>query len=234
MEGTWYGLAILSAIIALLGIVAISWDANLHATDLRNGIRGSYLWPIVLGVILDIIAFVIYIVINYKLLKRNEAHSMRERLLREGIFDFLTTKAKERGLEGTIASQMATMQIIHSESDGEETNQHGWLAILLILPLVNLFVLVYILYILTQFNVKHDRRWFAFIQQTQSAGQTLGITMAVPSWKTTPKMSFWLFLIASVFTFGIFTIYWYYALMKDMNEHYKVQWQFEDLLIKSV
>jgi hypothetical protein len=60
------------------------------------------------------------------------------------------------GMEGAIASQIVTMQIVHFESNGEETNQHGWLAILLIIPVVNFFILLYILYILTQFNVKHD------------------------------------------------------------------------------
>jgi NADH:ubiquinone oxidoreductase subunit 6 (subunit J) len=232
MEGIWYVLAILSSLIALIGIIAITWDARSNATQIRNGVRGSYLWPIALGMVLVIVGFIIYIIINYKLLKRNEAHSSRERMLREGIFDYLTSKARERGMEGAIASQIATMQMIHSESNGEETNQHGWLAILLIIPVVNFFVLLYVLYILTQYNIKHDQRWNAFTQQTQSARQVLGIPIVFASWKNTPKMSFWLYLIASIFTLGIFTIYWYYALMKDMNEHYKTQWQFEDQLIK--
>jgi hypothetical protein len=233
MEGIWYVLVILASLVALIGGAFASFEANTHAADIRNGIRGNYLSLIALGIILDIIAIIIYIIINYKLLKRNEAHSRRERMLREGVFDFLTMKARERGMEGAISSQMAAMQIVHSESNNEEVNQHGWLAVLLIVPVLNFFILVYILYILTQFNVKHDQRWFTFIHQSQAAGQTLGIAMVFPSWKAVPKMSFWLYLIASVFTFGIFAIYWYYVLMKDMNEHYRAEWQFEDLLIKT-
>jgi hypothetical protein len=29
-------------------------------------------------------------------------------------------------------------------------------------------------------------------------------------------------------TGGLFLIYWYYVLIKDLNEHFRAQWQFED------
>ena len=48
-----------------------------------------------------------------------------------------------------------------------------------------------------------------------------------------PERSFALYLVLTIFT-GIFVYYWLYALVKDPNEHFKYQWEFEDNLTSSL
>ena len=220
MEGSWFILIILSATLAFIGFLLMAGDIAVRSYDLRNGITDNRFGGVFfIGIVLEVVAFVVYIIINYKLLDRNDAHRKRERMFREGTLDYLTWKAKSRRMEGSIASQIATMQTINSESNAEETDQHSWLAILLIIPVVNIVVILYILYILNKFDKGHDQRWRAFGQQAQSAGQVLGMTTVFTSWKGTPDRSYFLYLILSIFTLGLFTIFWYYVLMKDVNEH---------------
>jgi hypothetical protein len=54
------------------------------------------------------------------------------------------------------------------------------------------------------------------------------MTVILPSWKTLPERSFFIYLILTLLTCGLFLIYWYYVLIKDLNDHFGAQWQFED------
>ncbi len=234
MEGIWLILIVLLPLIVFIGVAIFFAVETADAVNLRNGIIGAdFLGAILVMIILAIIALIFFIVTYHKLLERNDAHSRRERMLREGMIEYFTSKARERGMEQALAIQLATMNNINSESNAEETNQHNWYALLLLVPVIGIFFNFYILYILTQYDAKHNQRWQAFAQQTQYAGQALGMTIMFPSWKSTPQRSFFLYLVLDLLT-GLFSIYWLYVLLTDVNEHYKAQWQFEDQLIRSI
>ncbi len=104
-----------------------------------------------------------------------------------------------------------------------------------------LFSLVVIVFTLYMFNFLgksmfvHDRRNAAFYSSARKALSKLGFKPGPPysAW-TLPERSFWLYLLLSIVTVGIFTFYWWYSLLKDPNEHFKVQWQFEDNLMSTL
>lgn len=96
------------------------------------------------------------------------------------------------------------------------------------------FCVIYVLYFLTKDPPNHDRRQLSFMQQVQSAGSKLGMYLVVPTWKSLPPRSFAIFLILIIFTFGLFAFYWFYVLIKDFNDHFMAQWQFENQLISSI
>ncbi len=234
MGSIWLVLAVSIPLVLFIGSTIFISFVTVNSLNIRNGIVSSdFLVYFLMVIILAIVAGIIYIIIDHKLLERNAEHGRRERMLREGIIEYITLKARERGMEQALAPQIATMNGIHAESNAEEMNQHNWLALLLLIPGVNIIIGLYILYILTQYDVKHNQRWYAFAQQTQYAGQALGMTIMFPSWKSTPQRSFVVYLIVTLL-FSLFLIYWYYVLIKDMNEHYKAQWQFEDQLMSSL
>ncbi|MEI6797346.1 MAG: DUF4234 domain-containing protein, partial [Methanomassiliicoccales archaeon] len=66
------------------------------------------------------------------------------------------------------------------------------------------------------------------------AGQQMGVNIMMPSWKTLPERSFVIYLVLTIVTLGLFMFYWVYVIIKDMNEHMKNQWAFEDQLLREM
>ena len=46
--------------------------------------------------------------------------------------------------------------------------------------------------------------------------------------------SFWMFILFTVLSLGLFLIYWAYLMFKDMNGHFDMQWAYEDRIFRSV
>ncbi|NYT12563.1 MAG: DUF4234 domain-containing protein [Methanomassiliicoccales archaeon] len=190
-------------------------------------------YGITLGV--SVIAVVLIVILIYKLFNRNNLHSRREAMFRAAVVDYIKRKAIEKGLSQAVASQVQTMESINYESRSYEPERSAVLwAVLPIIPVVGWIFLIIALYYLTHFPTGHDRRWHAFTQQTQYAGSQLGMNLMLPSWRMLPERSFIIYFILTIVTFGIFMIYWYYVLIKDMNDHYRAQWQFEDQFVREI
>ncbi|HUV25316.1 MAG TPA: hypothetical protein VMW26_07800 [Methanomassiliicoccales archaeon] len=183
---------------------------------------------------ISIIATVLIVILIYKLFNRNNLHSRREAMFRAAVVDYIKRKAIEKGLSQAVASQVQTMESINYESRSYEPERSAVLwAILPIIPIVGLIFLIIDLYYLTSFPPSHDRRWHAFTQQAQYAGSQLGMNLMLPSWKTLPERSFIIYFLLTLVT-SVFMIYWAYVLIKDMNEHYRAQWQFEDQFVREI
>lgn len=182
-----------------------------------------------------IISMVFIIILLYMLFSRNNRHTRREAMLRRSIIDFLRSRAVENGVINDISAEIQTMESIDYESRMREPERNAALwSLLPLIPVVGWIFFLVALYYLTSYPVPHDRRWHAFTQQVQSAGSKLGMSMMLPSWKTIPERSFIIYLILTILTLGLFIFYWYYVLIKDINEHYTIQWQFEDQLMREV
>ncbi len=184
---------------------------------------------------IGIVAQILIVILIYKLFNRNNMHNRREATLRMALVDFLRGKAAEKGISQSISPQLQTMDSINYESRTHEPERSAALwAILPIIPFVGWIFMLIALYYLTSYPPGHDRRWHAFTQQAQYAGSQLGMSLMLPSWKSLPERSFIIYFILTILTLGIFMIYWYYVLIKDMNEHYRSQWQFEDQLAREI
>ncbi|PJB21109.1 MAG: hypothetical protein CO114_07100 [Euryarchaeota archaeon CG_4_9_14_3_um_filter_38_12] len=88
------------------------------------------------------------------------------------------------------------------------------------------------MYFLTKDPGIHDSRQNSFIRYASSALHKLGITVQ-PSWKTIPQRSAVLYLVLSLFM-PFFFIYWFYVVIKDLNNHFRTQWVFEDSLVNAL
>jgi len=185
-----------------------------------------------IGSIVGMLVFaLLYAILVYKLVSRQNEHLKREVVLRSAMINYLREKAREQYKDQIIAGQIATMESINQEASYKEQENSALLfTIFAFIPILNL----YVLYVLTKYPFEHDSRWHAFTQQAQYALGQVGINIATPSWKTLPRRSFWLYFILSIVTLGLFGIYWLYKLIDDPNEHYKAQWQFEDQLMSQL
>jgi len=80
----------------------------------------------------------------------------------------------------------------------------------------------------------HAMRWNTFAIAARTALSKLGFPAGKPfKIHSLPDRSFILYLVLTIFT-GIFVYYWIYALVKDPNEHFTYQWEFEDNLLSAI
>jgi hypothetical protein len=186
-------------------------------------------------VVISIVAMVLIVILIYKLFNRNNLHIRREAMFRAAVVDYIRKRSTEKGVSEAVMSQIQTMESINYESRVYEPERSAALwAILPIIPIVGWIFMIIALYYLTSYPPGHDRRWHAFTQQAQYAGSQMGMSLILPSWRTLPDRSFFIYFILTIVTIGVFMIYWYYVLIKDMNEHYKSQWQFEDQFLREL
>ena len=68
------------------------------------------------------------------------------------------------------------------------------------------------------------------MQQVQSGGAATGFKPSLPAWKeSAPKPTAIYLSIGLVFL--PFITLWYTDLIKDLEEHFRLQWQFEDQIM---
>jgi hypothetical protein len=184
----------------------------------------------------SLIAAIVVLILIYKLLKRHNLHMAREANLRRGIIDFFKFKAEEKSAGSQVSQYTQAMEAIDREGLGSEKPQDAMLwTILCIIPIINYVAYILIAYWLTNFSPGHDRRFFAFAQNTQYAGNQIGMqNLLPPMWRPVPDRSFLLYIVLTIITLGLFAIYWAYVLIKDLNDHFSNEWEFEDALIREL
>ncbi len=228
MSGLW----ILSPLLGFVAFIAV-----LIGSFALGAASGSKAGVLAGGLIGFVGGFVVYIILAllpwYKLIRRRTEHFRRDRILREGLISYIRGAASERGIEGQFSSELATMTAVHSEANGEEDEKSAMLWI--ILSIVTFGILgLYVSYFLTKDPHNHDVRQLAFMQQVQSSFSKLGKAIVFPFWKAMSGRSFFLYLVLTWLTGGLFALYWVYVLITDFNNHFKAQWQIEDQLLANL
>ncbi|MHC1681005.1 MAG: hypothetical protein AB9860_07170 [Methanomassiliicoccales archaeon] len=218
MSGFWILAPVLGALLIFVGLMGA-------LVSIFTG--GSWgLMAVVFGIIM-VLGFVLTLLLNYKLLKRMDEHRKREMALRMAIISYLKDKGAETQRSQLIANEVSALESINQEAMYKEKERTPLLwTIIGIFPILNLIVM----YFLAEFPFDHDKRWHAFTQYTQAACQKLGINIMTPSWSTIKERPNVLFLILTLL-FSIVSFIWYYFIIKDLNEHFQAQWQFEDQLM---
>jgi hypothetical protein len=101
---------------------------------------------------------------------------------------------------------------------------------LLAMPIVGLVIA----YDLTQDMQKHEERQAAYQQTLPMAFEEAGIAhSAVTSSKLHNRDPIFCLVLTAI-TAGLFWIYWFYALLKDYNEHFTEQASLEDQILSSL
>lgn len=228
MSGLW----ILSPLLGFVAFFVISFGGLFIGAS--SGVSTGVLAGGLIGLILGVIVYVILALLPwYKLIRRRSEHFRRDRILREGLIFYIRGIASERGIEGQMSTELATMTAIHSEANGEEDEKSAMLWIILSIITFGLLGL-YVSYFLTKDPHNHDVRQLVFMQQVQSAFSKLQKTIVFPFWKAMTGRSFFLYLVLTVLTGGLFALYWVYVLISDFNMHFRAQWQIEDQLLPNL
>ncbi len=210
------------------------------------------------SVALNVISAGLYIVLallTYYLVKRHNEHFARERRFRDVIISFsekstgagfqystppnAETKRSPTLWAGVIAfpvvMTLAGMVAMGTITSADDPNVGAYVLFVLALSIVALVMLVaefYLFYFLTVEMSNHHKRWMGFVRETKAllgrAGYTAG-GLFEPM--RLPDRSIAVYVIASVFTGGLFVFYWWYSIVKDGNEHFSHHRHFEDQLV---
>ncbi len=208
-------------LIPLIGIVA-AFVGILATVSLHTGFG--------LALPLDFVGLILEFLFWYFLISRRNNHFARDVSVRQGLIEYLGQSFAAMGRSNEISTELATMNAIHGEANAEEREKSAVLWI--VLSIITLGIAgLYVLYFLTKDPYKHDRRQQSFMQQVQQGFSKLGKPVVNPSWNALPDRSYIVYLIVDIITLGLFGFYWYYVLIKDMNGHFKNQWQLEDSLL---
>jgi len=94
---------------------------------------------------------------------------------------------------------------------------------------ISSFVLqIYLLYFLSKNIGLHHARWNSFAYNSRFALSRMGYPPGKPFVGISlPERSMVLYIILGVFV-PFFLIYWWWTVLKDPNEHYRAQWEYED------
>jgi hypothetical protein len=219
----WWVLLPILAVVLSVGVSIVGIFINIFA-------------GIFVSIAVAVIAEIIVLLLIYKLLKRHNLHMAREAALRRSIIDYFRFKGEEKGAGYQVYQYTQAMEGIDREGLATEKPQDALLwTILCIIPVINYVAYILIGYWLTNFTPGHDRRFYAFAQNTQYAGSQVGMANVLPPmWRPVPDRSFILYIVLTIITLGLFAIYWAYVLIKDLNEHFKNEWEFEDALLREI
>ena len=160
----------------------------------------------------------------YYLIERRNRHFARQHLLFGTINRYLESKA-------SASENVSQLSYLLEDSIYEEHARSAglWaLLFLLVAPIAGLIAA----YNLTQDMRKHDgyqsKYQLALAPSMVDAGFPRPDIPAYNSRNRDPM----LFIILSAITGGLFWIYWYYTLLKDYNNHFAEQAEFEDQIVR--
>ena len=95
--------------------------------------------------------------------------------------------------------------------------------------------ILYISYSLSKSVFEHHRQWADFANQTTAAVNELDMGAMDGYWGgTVPSRPYVVYVIVTGITFGLFMFYWWYTIIKDLNQHFVAHRDFEDNLARSI
>ncbi|HEY3421283.1 MAG TPA: hypothetical protein VGK23_12100 [Methanomassiliicoccales archaeon] len=218
IEHRWLFMPLVGTSIVMAGLLVMFFGLMGKSMALEIGVVVYLFGVVVTGGILA--------QLNFRMLERQDGHARRERVLRDGVLAYMKDQAVLKNSVQAIQPQLSVIENLNAESRATERDMPTlkW-TLFSYVP----FLQLYVTQRLTRFTVEHDRRWTVFIQQVQSGGSGIGFKPTLPSWKATAPKPAAVYLVISL-VFLPFITYWYTDLIKDLEEHFRLQWQFEDQL----
>ena len=108
------------------------------------------------------------------------------------------------------------------------------LSFVILIAVGELLAMLYMFYFLGKQIYEHDERWLVFEQNAKSIMMKLRWPPIIRMRQSrVEKREFAIYLIVTIFI-SPFVLYWWYSLIKDPNEHFMSQWEFEDRLAEII
>ncbi len=161
----------------------------------------------------------------YYMIERRNGHSRRQQQLFSTLQKYLASKSGPTADDNVFRLQQLTEESMFEERD----RPAGLWAVLYVF--VNPIVGLIVAYNLTQDLRKHEELQSNYQTTLLSALSESGVAPLTLPPSRLHKRDPMLLIILTAITGGIFWIYWFYTLLKDYNEHFQDQAQFEDQIL---
>jgi hypothetical protein len=166
------------------------------------------------------------IYVLYCLIRRNEQHIDRSYHLVEDARNLLREEAEAKTL--AIKDEIVRVEMAIREKI-EKKEAVLWTVLSLFVPLAGL----YVYYFLHKDLRTHETQEKAFFDSVSAIFGKLQKPLLVFE-PTTPERNFWLYLVLTLVTCGLFGIYWWYVLIEDGNRHLDEHAKAEDVLLTNL
>jgi hypothetical protein len=196
-----------------------------------SGILATLFLFYLLVYILIPVIVAIYAIMFHKFIRRRSLHFNRQILLYEDMITLVKQLAGKKNMDVSIPVNYLERILREARFEDSEKNAALYAILSATTPLVGF----YSYYFLMKDFFKHERREDMFFAGIANLLVALGVPINLPRRNSPiPDRSFAVYFIASLFTVGIFTIYWIYALVSDPNAHFRYQSMVEDTIIAQV
>jgi hypothetical protein len=204
-------------------------------TDVELKFSNYMLWTIVLTIFTAGIGTVIYnFVILWRLVNRQTEHFARQQALLDKVVSVQREFAQARGIS-TADGSIGRSQGILSEIRIHEGARNPWVHAV-IGPILTLSLWVfYTAYFLTLDWRRHADRHCQLEEELAAGFRGLGLRNAsITDMPNVPQRNYWVFLILTFVTLGLFGFVWVYFMMADGNNHMKHHAFVEDQIVGMV
>jgi uncharacterized membrane protein len=177
-----------------------------------------------LATLLLIIGAIIFLYTVYLWVKRRDDHFSRSHILFERIVELL--EALQIG--------DPELAVVRSKVEEMREREHPrnptlWTIVVLFISILWL----YIAHFLTKDFEEHEERERTILSNLTRILERRGVHFTPPP-KTIPKRNTVLYAIATVFTLGLFALYWMYTLTNDPNNHFITHRLYEKRLVEAL
>lgn len=167
--------------------------------------------------VLSVASFgVAWFLMIYYLIKRRNAHFLRQQKLEELILDKINSPRRKK----TKTDSSKQKKLLLSRNSLGLT-----LLTILIVPAF------YVFYFLKNDLQKHEEHEHDFLSEVITLTKEAEVPFNIQSFVPSPRISMKKYIVLSVVTCGLAGVYWLYNIFNDYNSHFKMQWLIEDELL---
>lgn len=183
------------------------------------------------AILLPIITLGIWsLVVIYRMMHRRDEHFRREAALYRDLSEAIKGHIRDHGVDPNTLPETAGLDAaIRDKEEREQAKGAGlWLIISIITGGLGY---IYVYYFLTVDFFHHEQREQEVLTKANLLLTSVGARPLILPQLELPERHYWLNILASFLTLGIWAIIWYYHMMSDPNRHFERQWVWEDGLI---
>ncbi len=173
--------------------------------------------------LLSLVTFgVAAIFMTYLLIKRRNAHFLRQEKLRDLALSKLRQLKEEKQ-----SDHNSEFDVKKDDNRELPRNAYAWaLSTVLIVPVF------WVYYFLNGDLQRHEERERAFLLEATLLAKESGRVLHVNDSAGTKKFALNRYVVLTVVTVGLAAVYWLYRVFNDYNRHFKSQWKIEDELLE--
>ena len=185
----------------------------------------SFMGTLIL-MLVGIIGLVLELYVLYRWIKRRNDHFKRTHRLYDNVIAYLRTKGYEE-------EHLLRLTDILNDMREEEIAKNAvlWIVLYIVFPPI----ILYIYHFLNRDFYEHERREVRLYSILSKLLHEKVPEAYIPEFeRRIPSRNTILYIVLSIITVGIFTLYWIYTITKDPNEHFKEHRKREKNIIEAL